>query len=206
MEQQIGIDYVQTEDSSLVNTDCVPPQDMDIYDLWSSQSFSDLLADIPLPLDEIIPSTEQFMNTTSIIPWVNDTVSAFVDWRSYRPPVPPLQRRESESLHKRCLNFLNCINSHKISTVLTENGGNPKETYKGSTRHANAERKRRGNMKDAFSALRELLPMNPKVVQKSKLTVLLEAVDYICDLKGRVEHLENRNEELEGLCHLHPES
>ncbi|GLJ24612.1 hypothetical protein SUGI_0470580 [Cryptomeria japonica] len=149
MEQQIGMDYVQTEDSSLVTTDCVPPQDMDIYDLWSSQSFSDLLADIPLPLDEIIPSTEQFMNTTSIIPWVNDT---------------------------------------------------------GSTRHANAERKRRGNMKDAFSALRELLPMNPKVVQKSKLTVLLEAVDYICDLKGRVEHLEKRNEELEGLCHLHPES
>ncbi|GLJ24613.1 hypothetical protein SUGI_0470590 [Cryptomeria japonica] len=65
------------------------------------------------------------------------------------------------------------------------------ETYdKGSSSHANEERKRREKLKEAFSALRAVLPMDPEVGQKSQATVLLEAVDYICHLKWQVEQLE----------------
>ncbi|GLJ24607.1 hypothetical protein SUGI_0470490 [Cryptomeria japonica] len=156
------------------------------------------------PFTDLLVQSKQLMNTT--IPWLNSG-SAFVEWRNYRPPFTSLQPTKSQFLHKRCISFLSCIQTHKISSFNSNNGGksglniNCKINGKLAIHHAVAERKRREEMKKIVFALRSLLPAYSK---KSKAKVLLQTIDYVNHLKRRVEVLEKRNSELEAYLYQNP--
>ncbi|GLJ24604.1 hypothetical protein SUGI_0470410 [Cryptomeria japonica] len=154
-----------------------------------------------IPSSNSFLEPKQFLN--SAIPSLNSP-SAFLEWKNYRPPLGPQQPRKSQSLHKRCMRFLNCLNDHKINLLNTsksEKSGisiNHEIYDKLAIHHVIAERKRRGEINDTISALYALLPKCPK---KSKSTVLLHTIDYVNHLKQRVELLERRNQELEAIFH-----
>ncbi|XP_057817153.1 transcription factor BHLH42 isoform X2 [Cryptomeria japonica] len=129
--------------------------------------------------------------------------STFAKWNG-SSSLPCLQPQKSQqALHKRCIRFLKCINDHRMSPFDERHGGrvgtvNKHDDYdKLAIHHVVAERKRREEMSQMFSALRELLPVNPK----GKAPVLLQTIDYVAHLKQRVEQLERRNGELEALLH-----
>ncbi|GLJ24608.1 hypothetical protein SUGI_0470500 [Cryptomeria japonica] len=149
------------------------------------------------PFTDFLVKSKHFMDTT--IPWLNSG-NAFVEWRNYSPPFTSLQPTKSQFLHKRCISFLSCIQTHKISSFNANNGGksglnnNCKIYDKLAIHHAVAERKRREEMRKIVFVLRSLLPAHCK---RSKAKVLLKTIDYVNYLKRRVEVLEKRNSELE---------
>lgn len=131
-------------------------------DEFTESSYNEL----QIPFTKFLVQPKQFMNTT--IPSVNGK-SAFVEWRIYRPLFTSLQPTKSQSLHKRGISFLNCVKSHKSSSLNTNNGGKPglnvnhKIAEKLAIRHAARERKRREEMKKIGFALRAVLPAYSKV-------------------------------------------
>jgi hypothetical protein len=96
--------------------------------------------------------------------------SSFVGWKSINPVLPRFCKPQNySSLQKRCFRFLNVIKNHKILGPLSSNeessGAVPSNNYnKLAIHHVVAERKRRAKMGDVFSALRALVPVNPKVM------------------------------------------
>lgn len=131
--------------------------------------------------------------------------SAFIKWKAVNPDLPRYGKpKKYWSLQKRFIRFLNDINNQKIlrPPSYNNNCGEPSVVIssnydKLAIHHVVAERKRREQMSDVFSALRALVPLKPK--NASRATVLLQTKDYVIELKRNIKQLEERNRELEEL-------
>lgn len=130
--------------------------------------------------------------------------SAFVKWKAGNPNLQhSCKPINHPSLQKRCIRFLNDINNHKIRSPRYINNCDDwsmtvcNNYDKLAIHHVVAERKRRGQMNDIFSALRAVVPVKPK--KAGRATVLLQTKDYVIHLKKCIQQLEQRNRELEAL-------
>lgn len=130
--------------------------------------------------------------------------SAFVEWKATNPNLPDSCKPINDlSLQNRCIRFLNDINNHKIRSPRYKNNCDDwsmtvcNNYDKLAINHLVAERKRRGQMNDIFSALRAVVPVKPK--KAGRATVLLQTKDYVIHLKKCIQQLEQRNRELEAL-------